>query len=252
MLPSLAGRTPSATNRSGSGPFRESSVQDLIGPLNEVERKNSPARLWLDGDADLFRLGPVVSVVGSRRPSAAGPRRARRLVSGFVEGNIVTLSGLALGIDTVAHRTAIERGGHTIAVLPTPLDRVTPRSNAGLLATIRGQHLAVSQFAPGSAVRKWNFTARNRTMALLSTATVIVEAGESSGTQHQAWEALRLGRPLYVLRSMADPPAARWVEQVRNYGAEVLSDDNFADVLATLPTRFPLSPEQLDEVMPPW
>ena len=172
------------------------SVEDLIGPLNALEQKYAPQQLWVGGDQSIFAAGRITSVVGSRHPSSAGFRRTRRLVSELVNRDIAALSGLALGIDTVAHTTAIERGGRTIAVLGTPLDEATPRSNARLRDCITREHVAVSQFAPGSVVQKWNFAVRNRTMALLSPATVIVEAGEGSGTQHQGWEALRLGRPL--------------------------------------------------------
>ena len=176
------------------------SVEDLIGPLNELEQKNAPQKLWVGGDQSIFAAGRITSVVGSRHPSPAGVRRTRRLVCELVNRDIAVLSGLALGIDTVAHTTAIERGGRTIAVLGTPLDEATPRSNARLQDRITREHVAVSQFAPGSVVQKWNFTVRNRTMALLSPATVIVEAREGSGTQHQGWEALRLGRPLVLSR----------------------------------------------------
>ena len=176
------------------------SVEDLLGPLNEIEQKYAPRQLWVAGDPSIFADGRITSVVGSRQPSPAGVRRTRRLVSELVKRDIAVLSGLALGVDAVAHTTAIQRGGRTVAVLGTPVDEVTPRSNARLQDRIIREHVAVSQFAPGSIVQKWNFTVRNRTMALLSPATVIIEAGEGSGTQHQGWEALRLGRPLYISR----------------------------------------------------
>ena len=226
------------------------SVEDLIGPLNEIEQKYAPRQLWVSGDPSVFADGRIASVVGSRHPSPAGVRRTRWLVSELVRRNITVLSGLALGVDTVAHTKAIQRGGRTIAVLGTPLDQVTPRSNARLLDLIIREHVAVSQFAPGSIVRKWNFAVRNRTMALLSPATVIVEAGESSGTQHQGWEALRLGRPLYFLESAVRSANIHWINDQIEYGAEVLTNGNCAEALDSLPTRLPIPAHRLEEIVP--
>ncbi len=96
------------------------------------------------------------------------------------------------------------------------------------------EHLVVSQFAPGSSGGRKCFPMRNRTMALISDATVIVEAGEASGTLHQGWEALRLGRPLFLLESAATNPNLNWPKEMLSYGAEVLSEetvDFFFDAL---------------------
>ena len=229
---------------------RTRSVEDLIGPLNEIERKYAPRQLWVAGDPLIFAHGRIASVVGSRHPSPAGVRRTRRLVSELVKRHIAVLSGLALGVDTVAHATAIERGGRTIAVLGTPLDEVTPRSNARLQGLIIREHVAVSQFAPRSIVQKWNFAVRNRTMALLSPATVIVEAGEGSGTRYQGWEALRLGRPLYFLESAVRSGDIRWINEQIEYGAEILTDANCAAVLDAIPTRLPIPAHGVEEKVP--
>ena len=230
--------------------IKTKSVEDLIGPLNEIERKHAPRQLWVVGDPSIFAHGRIASVVGSRHPSPAGVRRTRRLVSELVKRDIAVLSGLALGVDTVAHTTAIQHRGRTIAVLGTPLGEVTPRSNARLQDLIIREHVAVSQFAPGSIVHKWNFAGRNRTMALLSPATVIVEAGEGSGTQHQGWEALRLGRPLYFLESAVGSGDIQWINEQIEYGAEILTDANCAAVLDAIPNRLPIPAHGLEETVP--
>lgn len=216
--------------------FPQYSPTDLLGPLTEVEEKNAPDALWVAGNVEFLRDGPRVAVVGSRRVSPLGLARARKLALALVDRGIVVVSGLALGVDTAAHATAIEHGGKTIAVLGTPLDETSPVQNRGLQSRIMSEHLAVSQFAPGQTVHRGNFLARNRTMALLSEATVIVEAGAKSGTEHQAWEALRLGRLLFVLKSVADA-RLEWVEKVIHYGAQVLTDDNIAVALENMPER---------------
>jgi DNA processing protein len=216
--------------------FERQPTSELLGPLTEVEEKGTPEFLWVAGDIDLLRNGPRVSVVGSRQVSPEGLARTRRLTAALVDHDMVVVSGLALGVDTAAHTTAIERGGKTIAVLGTPLDQTSTVQNRELQARIMKEHLAVSQFAPGSVVHRANFLARNRTMALVSDATMIVEAGAKSGTQHQAWEALRLGRLLFVLKSVADA-RLEWVEKVIHYGAQVLTDENLAVALENMPER---------------
>lgn len=218
----------------------EATPEQLLGPLNEIERKNAPGWLHLAGDRSLFAAGPRVSVVGTRKPSREGIARAAKLTRALVGRGAVVVSGLAEGIDTVAHTTAMNARGKTIAVLGTPLDQVFPASNRALQERIMREQLAVSQFQRRGDGR--NFPIRNRTMALLSEATVIVEAGEKSGTAHQGWEALRLGRLLFLLESLVAKRQA-WTEELLSYGAQVLSDANKEAFLEALPER--TSDEQL-------
>ena len=118
-------------------------------------------------------------------------------------------------------------------MLGTPLDEVSPKGHESLQLEIMTRHLAISQFAPGHPVDRCTFPLRNRTMALVSDATVIVEAGERSGTQHQGWEAIRLGRPLFLLRSLVEGQAPGWVLKMLDYGAFVLTET--AQVLGRIP-----------------
>lgn len=215
--------------------IREWTPEELLGPLNDVERKNAPARLFTAGDVALLRSGPRVSVVGSRKPSPEAVARARLIAKKLVARGIVVVSGLAEGIDTAAHQTAIEEGGRTIAVLGTALDEVFPAKNRALQERIAREHLLVSQFPVGVPARRGNFPMRNRTMALLTHATVIVEAGNKSGTLHQGWEALRLGRLLFILESVAANPELSWPAEMIRYGAQVLSRDNLELVLDEMP-----------------
>lgn len=213
----------------------EIEIEDLLGPLNIVERKYAPKHLWVGGDASIFEAGTLISVVGSRAASPEGIRRARRLARELVQRGMVVMSGLALGIDTVAHKTAIDCGGRTIAVLATPLERATPPGNTALQWQIIQNHAAVTQFPPGTPTQKMNFVLRNRTMALLSAATVVVEADENSGTRYQGREAIRLGRPLFFLESAVSPTCAEWISDLMQSGAAVLNDDNLSGALDDLP-----------------
>ena len=208
---------------------------EFLGELNEVEAKYAPRELFLRGDRALLRRGPRVSVVGSRRASEEGQRRARVLSSALARHGITVVSGLAAGIDRAAHEAAIDASGHTIAVLGTPLDSFYPKENQDLQERIGREHLLVSQFPIGYPTTPKNFPIRNRTMALLTDATVIVEAGEKSGTVNQGWEALRLGRLLFLLESVANDRALTWPTEMVRYGAQVLSRDNLDVVLENLP-----------------
>ena len=207
-----------------------------LGTAPEPLLKHAPERLWCLGDSDLLSPHVVrVSIVGTRTPRPEGQARARRLARELAGRNIVVVSGLAKGIDTAAHEEAIRSPGRTIAVLGTGVDTPYPAGNRGLWKRIAEEHLVVSQFPPGSGPRRQSFPQRNRTMALLSHATVIVEAGGKSGTLHQGWEALRLNRPLFLLRSLVEGAASEaWVEEFLGYGAKTLS--KLEDLLEWLPS----------------
>ncbi|MFY9343448.1 MAG: DNA-processing protein DprA [Planctomycetota bacterium] len=211
------------------------STEALLWPFNEQEKKHAPREIYLAGNADLLRAGPCVAIVGSRQASAQGLDRARKLAALLVQQNVIVVSGLAAGIDTAAHETAIQCGGRTIAVLGTPLNECFPAQNALLQQRIMREHLAVSQFAPGTAVGKHTFPMRNRTMALIADATVIIEANDQSGTINLGWEALRLGRPLWIAASMFSRPGVTFPEKLGFYGAEALTDETLPRLLSLLP-----------------
>jgi DNA processing protein len=227
--------------------FTQATAHDLLGrSLNEVEEKNAPARLFVAGDVGLLRAAPRVSVVGARRASAQALAAARVLATWLGERGAIVVSGLAEGVDTMAHETAIAAGARTIAVLGTALSEVFPAKNRALQQRIMREHLAVSQFGQGTPVRPGNFPMRNRTMALLSDATIIVEASDKSGSLHQGWEALRLGRPLFVMRSQLEDAALAWPRALERYGAQALDLNEWEVLSEALPERaygadFPLA-----------
>lgn len=232
----------STVSRHTSGKSQVPSVnefapEDLLGTLNQFERKHAPARLFVAGDDRLLRAGRRVSVVGSRQASPDALRRTRKLVRALVRHEVTVTSGLAAGVDTAAHEEAIAQGGRTVAVLGTPVDRVYPQENANLHAEIVRSHASVSQFPIGTPTRRGHFPKRNRTMALLSDATVIVAANSKSGTFHQGWEALRLGRHLLIMQSLVSSDVPE-VAELMQYGGQELSDANLDHWLEHLPERF--------------
>ena len=210
-------------------------IQDVLGTLATIEEKHAPDVLYASGDVSLLTEGSRISIIGSRKASRHGMERTRIVVQALVEQGMVVVSGLAEGIDTVAHQAAMKAGGKTIAVLGTPLSQVYPARNADLLAEIKQCHLAVSQFPEGYPFHVRNFPLRNRTMALISDATIIIEADEKSGTRYQGWEAIRLGRHLYLLENIAQNPDLTWPKEMLSYGAQVLQRSDLPEILLEIP-----------------
>jgi DNA processing protein len=192
----------------------------------------SGAKIWMAGDASLVRR-PGVAIVGSRNVSPEGAARARRLARELAAASVVVVSGLAKGIDTEALKAAIDANGKTIAVIGTPIDRAYPAENKRLQEQIYRDHLLISQFVPGKKVFPSNFPERNKLMAAISDATVIVEASDTSGSLHQAAECTRLGRWLFIAKSLAENPSLLWPKDFLNYPTtRVLT--NTSEILETL------------------
>lgn len=182
------------------GPMWSTRQLDIFKP-NAVEPDD--LALYYAGDLSLL-FRPSVSIVGSRAASSHGCARATRLARELVERGVVIVSGLAKGIDTAAQTSTLESGGQTVAVIGTPLSKATPVENGPLQEAVWRDHLLISPFPEGSEVRPSNFPKRNKVMAALSDATVIVEAEDNSGTLHQAVACQKLGRWLFILRSVVD------------------------------------------------
>ena len=132
-----------------------------------------------------------------------------------------------------------------MGVLGNPLDVVLGGADATLRRTMEERHLVVSQFPSGHAVLRSNFPRRNRTMALLSHATVIVEAADSSGSLSQGWEALRLGRPLFLMKSIVDDDRLKWPKEMLHYGARTLASGLEDELFEFLPPAGELVRERL-------
>jgi DNA processing protein len=183
------------------------------------------ARTQLDfaGDRSLLEL-PCVAIVGSRDASELGKLRARRLARELVAAGVVVMSGLARGIDTAALEEAIAQGGQVIAVIATALDRAYPPENAALQRQIAKDHLLISALPLGAKNSRASFPARNRVMAALGWASAIIEATDRSGTLHQATEARRLGRPLFVAASTWNSPAVTWPRRFEGPKTFALTD----------------------------
>jgi DNA protecting protein DprA len=167
------------------------------------------ATVFYAGDLDLLDA-PTVSIVGTREVSDAGWKRASQLARELAKSGVTIVSGLAKGVDTAALTSAISNGGRVAAVIGTPLDKAYPAENWELQQQIYADHLLISPFKEGNRVFRSNFPVRNRVMAAISDATVIIEASDTSGTLHQAAECVRLGRWLFIARSVVEDASLKW------------------------------------------
>ena len=148
----------------------------------------------------LAHLGATtLSIVGTRKPSLEGCRAAREFATAAAESGFAIVSGLALGIDGIAHDAALRAGGSTVAVLPSGMDRIYPARHQGLAERVMAEGLLVSEFPLGTPPRKHHFHRRNRTLSGFSEATLVVEAGRPSGTLITAGAAADQGRDVLVL-----------------------------------------------------
>lgn len=180
---------------------------DFDYPMRLRVAKNPLEVLYYQGNLDLLSSHKIISIVGARKATKEGLRRTRKLALMLVEKGYIIMSGLAEGIDTAAHNAALEAKGRTIGVIGTPLNEYYPKSNYDLQKLISSKHLLVSQVPFYlHSVKNWRenrtfFPERNITMSALSSATIIVEASETSGTLYQARAATNQKRKLFILNS---------------------------------------------------
>lgn len=158
-----------------------------------------PLVLYASGDLRLLTQEPKLSVVGTRNHSREAPRKVQYLLQPLIKQNWVIVSGLAKGIDTLAHQAAISYKGKTIAVLGFGFHHIYPKENVSLMNRLSSEHLLLSEYPPDTPARPWHFPERNRIISGLSFATLIIEARERSGTFITAEQALEQGREVCVV-----------------------------------------------------
>ena len=192
-----------------------------------------PSRLYLRGNGapDLLAR-PCVAVVGARACSPYGAQVARMLGRELAAGGVIVVSGLARGIDAEAHRGALDAGGHTVAVLGCGIDRDYPAAHATLAAAIAERSLLASEYEPGVEPAPWRFPARNRIIAGLCAATVVVEARERSGALITADFALEEGREVFAVPGEITSALSAGTNDLLRLGATPLTCP--ADVLDSL------------------
>jgi DNA processing protein len=203
-------------------------------PLHEIF--NRPLYLFVRGQLEYPTPERAIAVVGARSADDKALSIARDLTKALVRKGYVIVSGLAKGIDTAAHTTAITEGGSTWAVLGSGVERVYPTENAGLASDIvRCGGALISQFAPEQPPTKWTFPMRNVVMSGLTQATVVVEASQTSGARLQARVALQHGRTVFLHSRLIR--RHEWAQKYiveGAYGTRAIEIDSALDILARL------------------
>lgn len=197
-----------------------------------------PRRLYLRGARPELLGGPCVAVVGARACSPYGAQVARALGRELARAGAVVVSGLARGIDGEAHRGALEEGGATIAVLGCGIDRDYPRAHTELAGRIARDGLIVSEYPPGVEPAPWRFPARNRIVAGLSLATVVVEARDRSGALITAGFALDEGREVLAVPGQITSGVSTGANALLREGATpLLRADDVLDAVGLQPAQ---------------
>ena len=214
-------------------------------PERLLDAPHPPKVLWAEGDLSLLDRR-CVAVVGTRRATAYAERVARELGRVLALAGATVVSGLARGVDACAHRGALDVDGATVAVLGTGLDVVYPRAHAELQRTISERGLLLSELEPSVAAHGGSFPERNRIIAALCVATIVVEGGVGSGALITADRALEMGRSVGAVPGPIDVPQSAGSNKLLADGAVVIASMADALTLAGLvaPLRVSALPEQ--------
>jgi len=191
---------------------------DLLGQIADP-----PVCFFVSGNLELL-LEPIVSIVGSRRPTPIGAKMTQKVAADLADLGIVISSGMALGIDAVAHQAALDRGEPTIAVMGCGLDIISPARHRQLFENIVRNGLAISEYPIGYPASKYTFPQRNRIVSGLSYGVVIVEAAQKSGTLITARLAMEQNREVFVLPGSVISPQYAGSHNLIKQGANLVTE----------------------------
>jgi len=204
---------------------------DFPAPLRDLDA--IPTHLWVLGDPTVLADTPSISIVGTRRLTVYGERVARSVATAFARHGVVVVSGMARGIDSVGHVAALDAGGKTVAVLGTGVDVAYPAGNRPLHRRIQKQGVVVSEAPMGAHAIRGSFPRRNRIIAALGQATIVVEAGVMSGALNTADWADTINRPVGIVPGPIDSPACLGTNQrLRDGGGQCIA--TVADALGLI------------------
>lgn len=217
--------------------------EDWPQQLDELEA-HAPFALWVRGDPGrLASLERSIALVGARAATGYGEHVTIEAASGLVDRGFAIVSGAAYGIDGAAHRAALASQGTTVAILAGGLDRYYPSGHEQLLGRIADRGVVVAEVPPGTTPTKWRFLLRNRMIAALSGATVVVEAGWRSGSLNTAGHAATLGRPLGAVPGPVTSAASAGCHRLlREFAATcVTTPDEMAELVPSVESLVPTS-----------
>ncbi|MBO8155251.1 MAG: DNA-protecting protein DprA [Bacillaceae bacterium] len=195
-------------------------------PLYLSNIPDPPLILYACGNVRLFTHEPKISVVGTRNHSRDAQKKVEYLLPTLIKRNWVIVSGMARGVDTLAHQTAMNYKGKTIAVLGFGFHHCYPKENEELMNKLASEHLLLSEYPPHTPPKPWHFPERNRIISALSFATLIIEAREKSGTFITAEQALEQGREVCVVPDSIFARHATGCNQLIKEGAHLIHHPN--------------------------
>jgi len=185
-----------------------------------------PPILFIEGKLD-WKDSPAIAVVGTRKPSQYGAAQTKNIVEGLAHHGLTIMSGMARGVDSIAHKAALSGGGMTVAVLGCGLDRTYPPENKGLRDRIVGNGAVISEFPFGTPPEAKNFPRRNRIISGLCLGTLVVEAGDRSGALITAEYSLNQNREAFALPGDINRPQSMGCNRlIRESGALLISSEN--------------------------
>jgi len=204
---------------------------DEAYPKNLLDIPHAPPILFVHGEI-LPQDERAIAIVGTRRPSVTGKIFTENLASELAQYGLTIVSGLAIGIDSVAHSAALKANGRTIAILGSGLDTIYPKENRGLVKKIIANGAVISELLPGTPPEAFNFPGRNRIISGLSLGAVIVEAGERSGALITAQHAKAQGKPVFAVPGSPSTSQSKGTNALLKKGAHLIT--NASDVLEEL------------------
>ncbi len=207
-------------------------IHDADYPPQLRQTADPPTVLFTSGQHPLLQ-GPALAVVGSRNPTPAGIENARAFSAALSQAGITVVSGLARGIDGIAHSAALHEAGSTVAVLGVGPDVTYPKAHRSLQAQIAKTGCVVSEMPPGMGLRRYAFPRRNRIIAGLSLGCLVVEAAPASGSLITARDALEAGREVLAIPGSIHSPQSRGCHRLIREGAVLV--ETLADILDALP-----------------
>jgi len=216
-------------------------------PAKLKEIYDYPPVLYVRGNLPV-QDEPCLAVVGTRRPTIYGRQVTEEIVADLARSKITIVSGLARGIDSVAHRAALDTGGKTIAVFASGLDIVYPGENAKLAQSIMEQGALVSEYPLGVRPKAENFPLRNRIMSGLSLGVLVVEAGERSGALITAHQAVEQNREVFAIPGSILSPTSKGTNRLIQEGAKLVRD--YADILEELNLTIVVQQMEIKEFSP--
>ncbi len=227
------------------------SYQDNDYPLLLREIFDPPILLWLKGDSGILD-SPGVAVIGTRRATNYGLKMAKEFTVDLVRNQLTVVSGLAYGVDAIAHKTTLEAGGKTIAVLGSGIDNIYPGKHRELAKSIwESGGAVISEFPPGTKPDAGNFPVRNRIVSGLTLGTLVIESGLEGGSMITARSALDQNREVFAVPHSLDNENGKGCNAIikRGWGKLVQS---VGDLMVELPVKVQAENSSTDKQVPKW